>query len=180
MQEEEIILEEQSIDDVVQECKLPVAYGLTEKEKRFCELYSVGKAPYAGNLAKCYEEAFGCDDPLSGLNAHFLMSKKEVKDYIAEISSIEFDRKKYIKEFVNANLMNIAEEMSYCGGPVDRNGKVIPPSSCRAVAVSALKLLMELNGLKTGSQDAELKIKNESGGNIMFNVIVPEPKKEIE
>ena len=159
---------------------LPIPTGLTEQEQKFCELFAVGKAPYAGNAVKCYEEAFGGDDPLSGMKAHVLLARREVQRYLSEISELDFDKTKYIKEFLNKTLMDIVEEMAYCDGARDRNGFLLPASSSRGVAVSAAKLLMEVNGIKSGSHDAELKIKNESGGNITFNVIVPAGQKQNE
>lgn len=159
---------------------LPNPVGLNDREQKFCELYAAGKAPFAGNAVKCYEEAFGDDDPLSGMKAHILLSRHEVQRYLSEISSLDFDKTKYMKEFLNTTLMSIAYEMAHCEGAKDRNGNLMPPSSCRGVAVSAMKLLMDMNGLKEGGHDAELKIKNESGGNITFNVIVPAGTKQKE
>lgn len=157
----------------------PNPVGLNEREQKFCELFAVGQ--YAGHAVKCYEEAFGDDkDPLSGMKAHILLSRPEVQRYLSEISNLCYDRTKYMKEFLNTTLMSIAYEMAHCEGAKDRNGNLMPPSSCRGVAVSAMKLLMDLNGLKEGGHDAELKIKNESGGNITFNVIVPAGAKQKE
>lgn len=159
---------------------LPNHVGLSNSEQKFCELYAAGKAPFAGNAVKCYEEAFGDDDPLSGMKAHILLSRQDVQRYLSEISNLAFDKTRYMKEFLNTTLMKIADEMATCAGAKDRNGNTIPPSSCRSVAVSAIKMLMDLNGLKEGGHDAELKIKNESGGNITFNVIVPAGTKQKE
>lgn len=159
---------------------LPGPSSLTEQERKFCELYAVGVAPYAGNPVKCYEEAFGGDDPTSGMKAHVLLSRSDVRRYLSEISGLDYDKEKYMKSYLNATLMHIMDEMAYCNGVKDRNGNVITPASCRGVAVSAARLLMEVNGLKGGSHDAELKIKNESGGNITFNVIVPAGAKQKE
>lgn len=154
---------------------IPNPDNLSDQERLFCELYASGKT--AGNAMKCYEKAFETEDHLSGIKASILLSKHEIQRYISEISSLGFENAKYMKEFINTTLLNIADEMAYCKMPVDRRGNPIPASSCRGVAVSALKLLMELNGLKSGSQDAEFKIKNENGGSITFNVIVPERKR---
>jgi hypothetical protein len=159
---------------------LPNPASLTEQERKFCELYAVGIAPYAGNPAKCYEEAFGCDDPTSGMKAHMLLARSDVQRYLSEISDLDYEKAKYMKSYLNATLMHIMDEMAYCKGFTDRNGNITTPSSSRGVAVAAARLLMEINGLKGGSHDAELKIKNESGGNITFNVIVPAGAKQKE
>lgn len=154
--------------------------GLTEQEQRFCELFASGKAPYAGNLVESYEEAFKCDDPKSGIKAHLLLSKPEVQRYLSEVNALCGDDAAYMKVFLNATLMHIADEMAHIKNLVDRKGNPVSPAPCRAVAVHAAKMLMDLNGLKSGGHEAELKIKNESGGNITFNVIVPNGAKHKE
>lgn len=159
---------------------IPNPKGLSKNEQLFCELYAAGNAPFAGNMAKCYEEVFGDSEPDSGMRAYLLLSRPEVQRYLSEISALGYERSKYMKDFLNSTLMHIVDEMAYCQPAVDRNGKPIPASSSRGVAVSAAKLLMDLNGLKQGGHDAELKIKNESGGNITFNVIVPGGTKQKE
>lgn len=159
---------------------LPTPSSLTEQERKFCELYAVGVAPYAGNPVKCYEDVFGTKDPTSGMKAHMLLARSDVQRYLSEISDLDYEKAKYMKSYLNATLMQIMDEMATCKGVIDRNGNEITPASCRGVAVSAARLLMEVNGLKGGSHDAELKIKNESGGNITFNVIVPESAKRTE
>ena len=108
----------------------PNPVGLNDREQKFCELFAVGQ--YAGHAVKCYEEAFGDDkDPLSGMKAHILLSRPEVQRYLSEISNLCYDRTKYMKEFLNTTLMSIAYEMAHCEGAKDRNGNLIPPSSCR-------------------------------------------------
>lgn len=159
---------------------VPDPTGLSKKEQMFCELYAAGNAPYAGNMAKCYEEVFGDSEPDSGMRAYLLLSRPDVQRYLSEISALGYERSKYMKKFLNSTLMHIVDEMAYCKPAVDRNGKPIPASSSRGVAVSAAKLLMDLNGLKAGGHENELKIKNGSGGNITFNVIVPGSQKKEE
>lgn len=156
------------------DCMLP-DLSLSDEERRFCELYARGEAPYAGNPAKCYRDAYAVDDPTCGMKAYMLLSRPDIQEYLSSILSVEFDETKYIKEFVKTNMMSIVEEMSH-NTYTDRNGKPVSPAPSRSVAVSAAKVLMDMYKIREPNSN-ELNISNKDGGSIVFNVIVPESKK---
>lgn len=156
--------------------ELPGVSLLTEGEVKFCELYAKGAAPYAGNPALCYREAFKVDDPTCGMKAYMLLSRSDIQEYLSDIMSIEFDETAYIKEFVKSNMMSIIEEMAH-NKFTDRKGNPLSPAPSRSVAVSAAKVLMDLYKIREPNSN-ELNISNKDGGNITFNVIVPESKKK--
>lgn len=155
---------------------LPDVSGLSENERKFCELYAKGVAPYAGNPVKCYEEAFASKDPLCGMKAYTLLSRPDVQSYLTEISVEGFDETAYIKEFVKTNMMSIITEMGHSKF-VDRKGNPVSQAAARGVAVSAAKVLLEMYKIKEPNSN-EVNISNKDGGNITFNVIVPESKKK--
>ena len=155
---------------------VPSVSLLNDCEIRFCELYARGEAPYAGNPTKCYKEAFNTDDPTCGMKAYMLLARSDVQKHLTDIMSVEFDETAYIKEFVKTNMMSIIEEMAH-NSFTDRNGKAISPAPSRSVAVSAAKVLMDLYKIREPNAN-ELNISNKDGGNIIFNVIVPESKKK--
>ncbi len=155
---------------------LPDVSGLSENERKFCELYAKGVAPYAGNPVKCYEEAFASKDPLCGMKAYTLLSRPDVQSYLTEISVEGFDETAYIKEFVKTNMMSIITEMGHSNF-VDRKGNPVSQAAARGVAVSAAKVLLEMYKIKEPNSN-EVNISNKDGGNITFNVIVPESKKK--
>jgi hypothetical protein len=158
---------------------LPSTCSLNDKEIQFCQLYSRGRAPYAGNPIRCYQEVFGGDDMYSGSKAYILLSRADIQEYLEKSSMGCFDEAKYIKEFIKTNMMHIVEEMSQKTYK-DRKGNDVPPTAARGVAVSAAKVLMDLYPIKENQGD--VTINNKNGGNITFNVIAPggSKKKEIE
>lgn len=152
-------------------------HGLNDSERKFCELYAKGDAPYAGNPVKCYREAFNADkDPTCGMKAYMMLSRNDVQAYLSDVMSMEVDETKFIKEFVKTNMMSIVAEMSH-NTYTDRNGKQVSPAPSRSVAVSAAKLLMDLYKIREPNSN-ELNISNKDGGSITFNVIVPESKRK--
>ena len=73
-------------------------------------------------------------------------------------------------------MMSIIEEMAH-NKFTDRKGNPLSPAPSRSVAVSAAKVLMDLYKIREPNSN-ELNISNKNGGNITFNVIVPESKKK--
>lgn len=145
---------------------------LTEKELLFCELYINGSAPYAGNPAKCYSEAFKCDSIKAKSLARSLLVREDIKSYIEELDAMYQEEAKYMKKFLTENLMHIIEETSVAEYH-DRRGTKLSPAPLRSVAVSASKALMEMYPVKE-AQVSKLNIEGACEGGITFNVIVPE------
>ena len=73
-------------------------------------------------------------------------------------------------------MMSIITEMGHSKF-VDRKGNPVSQAAARGVAVSAAKVLLEMYKIKEPNSN-EVNISNKDGGNITFNVIVPESKKK--
>lgn len=152
------------------ENNLPSTCSLNDKEILFCQLYSRGQAPYAGNPVKCYQEVFGENDIYSSTKAYILLSRADIQGYLEKSEFGNVDEAKFIKEFIKTNMMHIVEEMSQ-NTYTDRKGNPVSPAASRSVAVSAAKVLMDLYPIKENQGD--MTINNKNGGNITFNVIAP-------
>ena len=151
--------------------------NISTQERIFCQLYVNGCAPYAGNAAKCYKEAFheSEDDLFSKHRALELLKREEIASYIKELEELSAEDANAMKKFLTENLRHIIEECSYATY-TDRRGKVLSPAALRSVAVSASKALMEMYPVKE-SQKVEINGGGEAGG-ITFNVIVPDQKPQ--
>lgn len=147
--------------------------NLTEKEKLFCELFVNGNAPYAGNAAKCYAEAFGDNSLTSKHSAKSLLIREDIQQYIEELEGMQDYDAKNMKKFLTASLIRIVEEASTAEYQ-DRRGTKLSPAPLRSVAVSASKALMEMYPVKE-AQVSKLNIEGGEGG-VTFNVIVPNAK----
>lgn len=145
--------------------------NLTEQEKLFCELFINGSAPYAGNAAKCYVEAFQCDPLKAKHLAKTLLMREDIQQFIEELEAMSDCDTKTMKKFLTANLVHIIEETSTAVYH-DRRGTELSPAPLRSVAVSATKALMEMYPVKE-AQVSKLNIEGAGEGGITFNVIVP-------
>lgn len=153
---------------------------ITKQEQVFCELFVNGCAPYAGNAAKCYTDAFHKpEDALNGQYAKVLLKDERIAAYISELEALSAEEAKDMKRFLTANLKHIIEETAhdtYTNG----KGKALSPAALRSVAVSASKALMEMYPVKE-AQVNKLDLNGADGSGITFNVIVPEqsnPQKQ--
>lgn len=152
---------------------------LTDAEIVFCELFINGCAPYCGNAAKCYEEAFNISSTTSAGKAKKLLSQAPIKTYIEELESLSYEDSKNLKNRLTANLLKIIEETS-SAEYTDRRGTKLSPAPLRSVAVQATKALMDMHPIKEANK---LNIEGTGEGGVTFNVIVPVPdlpKKETE
>lgn len=151
---------------------------LTEQEVLFCELFINGTAPYAGNAVKCYSEVFKEDNPRTRHKAKKLLSREDIKAYIAELEEMSIEEAGNMKRYLTQNLMKILDETSTAQFR-DRRGTLLSTAPLRSVAVSAAKALMDMYRVKE-AQTINLEGGNsENGGGITFNVIVPEVKTDI-
>lgn len=148
--------------------------NLTKEEKLFCELYANGDAPFAGNAARCYEEAFSNSGNNIRVKAMRFLAREDIQEYLNELEKLTFDEAKYMKKFLTQNLTKIVEECS-TKEYVNRKGTPISPAPLRSVAVSASKALMDMYPIK---ESQKLSIEGGEEGGITFNVIMPEKPKE--
>ena len=149
---------------------------LTENEILFCELYVNGSAPYGGNAAKCYSEAFKCESKHTKHLALTLLAREDIQEYLKKLEGNPYEEAKYMKKFLTENLIHIIEETSTAQYQ-DRRGTKLSPAPLRSVAVSATKALMEMYPVKE-AQVNKLNIEGAGEGGITFNVIVPEQVKQ--
>lgn len=148
--------------------------NLTSEEKLFCELYANGDAPFAGNAAKCYEEAFSVTGRTTRAKAMRFLAREDIQEYLNELEKLSFEEAKYMKKFLTQNLTKIVEECS-TKEYVNRKGTPISPAPLRSVAVSASKALMDMYPVKEAQK---LSIEGGDEGGITFNVIMPDKPKE--
>lgn len=148
---------------------------LTREEQLFCELYANGDAPFAGNAAKCYEEAFNVSGGNIRAKAIRFLARNDIQEYLNELDKLTFEEAKYMKKFLTQSLSKIVEECS-TAQYVNRKGALISPAPLRSVAVSASKALMDMYPVKEAQR---LNIEgDDEGGGITFNLIMPEQQKE--
>ena len=149
---------------------------LTEQEKAFCELYVNGCDPYCGNASKCYEEVFQMSSNTSKGKARKLLGQKHIQEYLDEINSLGYNENDFLKKRLTEILLHIIDETSSAEFH-DRRGTKLSPAPLRSVAVQATKALMEMYPIKE-AQVNKLNIEGSGEGGVIFNVIVPEPKKK--
>lgn len=151
---------------------------ISKEERIFCELFVNGCAPYAGNAAKCYRDAFHKpEDALLNHEAKMKLKEPHIVEYLTELEAQSAEEAKDMKRFITANLKHIIEETS-SANYTDRRGTPLSPAALRSVAVSASKALMEMYPVKE-AQVNKFDINGGGEAGITFNVIVPDqtPKK---
>lgn len=149
--------------------------ALSEQELRFCDLYVNGGLEYAGRPQKCYKEVFGenaVKNPAS--SAGYLLTKPHVLAHIKEMMSSErYEMETMaVKLQVSETLKAVMDETATTDY-TDRFGVPLSPAPLRAVSVNAAKALMEIYPIKH-TQESKLRIEG-SDGNVIFNVVVPQP-----
>lgn len=148
---------------------------LDTKEENFCLLLTGGVAPYAGNIAKCYEAAFGVKDKYSLHHGQQLMKRPDIKGRLAELEEDSAVRATDMKKYLTSTYMKIIDECSSAEYS-DRRGNPLSPAAMRSVAINAGKALAELYPIKE-AQVSKVNIGAGEGDNapaITFNVIVPD------
>lgn len=160
---------------------------ITIQEKKFCEYYMKGVAPYAGNAALCYLKAFAPEitNPtteeivIASVKATELFVKEEIREYMDILTVATYKENEAIKRYIAESLKAIINETSTAQYR-DRRGAKLSPAPLRSVAVSAAKALAELYPVKA-TQTHQLNIGDGEAG-VTFNLIVPnktnnEPKE---
>lgn len=144
---------------------------LTDNENRFCELFVDGDKDFAGRAEACYNEVFG-EKQYSFITARKLLAQEHIRTKIKQmidgkdVESEAIAIKLQVAETLRS-IMSEAAKSEY----IDKFGVPVSPAPLRAVSVNAAKALMEIYPItNTQTQTA----KSESGGNIIFNVVVPQ------
>ena len=148
--------------------------NLTKDEQLFCELFVNGAAPYAGNALKCYQAVFKSDDVQDNINAKKMLSRDDIKEFMAGLEEYNTQETAHMKKFLTENLKHIIEETSTAVYK-DRRGNKLSPAALRSVAVTASKALMDMYPVKE-AQVSKLNIEGGGENGIVFNVIVPDAK----
>jgi hypothetical protein len=150
---------------------------LTAQQEQFCQLYVCGGMKFAGQLSKCFKEAFGEDYREVNLDARRLVREPLVMARIKELSAEMTSETENIaiKMQISETLRTVMEETA-SENFIDRFGNRLSPAPLRAVAVNAAKALMELYPIKH-VHETKLKIEGADSG-VVFNVIVPHNPKD--
>lgn len=145
---------------------------LSPAEEYFCQLYICGGMSYAGQVCKCYKEAFGDDYKDVTAQARTLLHEPRITARIKELSEPMCSETEVaaLKAQITETLRAVMEETATRNFS-DKDGNILSPASLRAVSVNAAKALMELYPVKH-IHETRLKIDGSENG-IVFNVIVP-------
>ena len=163
--------------------------SITPNEKKFCEYYVKGSAPYAGDAALCYLKIFHPEkqkildkhneDDMNeaAISSMELMSRPEIQEYIDALIASSYQKNEAIKMFVTESLKAIIREASVAQYR-DRNGTLLSPAPLRSVAVNAAKTLADLYPIKAAQQ---INLNGGDGNNgVTFNIIVPKQPSDTE
>lgn len=149
---------------------------MDSKKEEFCVLYASGPAMFAGNAKKCYETVYVVSDRDAAIQSDKLLKDPEVIERIKEIDATMLENNGAMRKFLTSNLMQIVERCSI-DEYRDRRGTLLSPAPLRAVAVNAMKSLMDLYPVKQASEH-KVELSGASENGIVFNVIVPTSEKE--
>ena len=139
---------------------------LTDDEAKFCLLFVNGSDKVAGNARKCYQAIYPeVDDAVAQMKAREILAKESAKERIKEL-----------RPALTEKLMKIADECSDSLYINTKTGLPANPAAMRSVAVSAIKTLSDMYGIK---EDVAHHISiggDDNGGDVIFNVIMPEKR----
>lgn len=159
---------------------------LTEKEQKFCLIYTAGPAPYVGNEVRCYQLVFNestempskeCEIEVS-LKAHDLMVRDEIKEYIDSLNALNIVNATSLRPRLTQTLLKIADECAEANF-FDKFGTPLSPAAIRAVSVNAIKTLTDMYGIKEDIAH-KVMLEGSDGEGITFNLIAPQPAPKPE
>ena len=156
---------------------------LSAEEKNFCLLFVNAPAPYTGNAEKCFRAIFenpsvsiSTDDRVNySVSANSLMQKPEIREYIQELQELNVVNAATLRPRLTQTLLKIADECSSARFD-DKYGNPISPAAMRSVSVSAIKELNDMYGIKEDIAHT-VKLEGNDGAGVVFNVIVPDQKR---
>lgn len=159
---------------------------LTDKEQKFCLIYTNGPAPYIGNEVRCYQLVFndsteppvGKEEIEISLEASEFMKREDIKAYIDKLNALSIVNATTLRPRLTQTLLKIMDECSVAQY-TDKWGIALSPAALRAVAVNAADKLTQMYGIK---EDIAHKISLEGadGEGITFNLIAPQPAPKPE
>lgn len=157
---------------------------LSEKEQKFCLIYTNGPAPYNGNEVRCWQLVFngsttlprGEEEVEIALDASKFMQRDDVKEYIDSINALSIVNASTLRPRITQTLLKIMDECSTAQYE-DRWGVKIQPAAMRAVAVNAASKLTDMYGIKEDIAH-KIQIEGSNGDGITFNLIAPQPTKK--
>ena len=157
---------------------------LSDKEQKFCLIYTNGPAPYNGNEVRCWQLVFngsttlprGEEEVEIALDASKFMQRDDVKEYIDSINALSIVNASTLRPRITQTLLKIMDECSTAQYE-DRWGMKIQPAAMRAVAVNAASKLTDMYGIKEDIAH-KIQIEGSNGDGITFNLIAPQPTKK--
>lgn len=157
---------------------------LSDKEQKFCLIYTNGPAPYNGNKVRCWQLVFngsttlprGEEEVEIALDASKFMQRDDVKEYIDSINALSIVNASTLRPRITQTLLKIMDECSTAQYE-DRWGIKIQPAAMRAVAVNAASKLTDMYGIKEDIAH-KIQIEGSDGDGITFNLIAPQPTKK--
>lgn len=159
---------------------------LTELEQKFCLIYTSGPVPYIGNEVRCYQLVFNESTEEPGgnfaievsLQAHELMAREEIKNYIESLEALNVVNAATLRPRLTQTLLKIADECATATYK-DKWGMELSPAALRSVSVNAISKLADIYGIK---EDVAHKVMLEGsdGEGITFNLIAPQPAPKPE
>lgn len=157
---------------------------LSDKEQKFCLIYTNGPAPYNGNEVRCWQLVFngsttlprGEEEVEIALDASKFMQRDDVKEYIDSINALSIVNASTLRPRITQTLLKIMDECSTAQYK-DRWGMKIQPAAMRAVAVNAASKLTDMYGIKEDIAH-KIQIEGSDGDGITFNLIAPQPTKK--
>lgn len=157
---------------------------LSDKEQKFCLIYTNGPAPYNGNEVRCWQLVFngsttlprGEEEVEIALDASKFIQRDDVKEYIDSINALSIVNASTLRPRITQTLLKIMDECSTAQYE-DRWGIKIQPAAMRAVAVNAASKLTDMYGIKEDIAH-KIQIEGSDGDGITFNLIAPQPTKK--
>lgn len=157
---------------------------LSDKEQKFCLIYTNGPAPYNGNEVRCWQLVFngsttlprGEEEVEIALDASKFIQRDDVKEYIDSINALSIVNASTLRPRITQTLLKIMDECSTAQYK-DRWGIKIQPAAMRAVAVNAASKLTDMYGIKEDIAH-KIQIEGSDGDGITFNLIAPQPTKK--
>ena len=110
------------------------------------------------------------------LKAREILAKESAKERIKELRRVELYSADSLRPALTEKLMKIADECSDSLYISTKTGLPANPAAMRSVAVSAIKTLSDMYGIK---EDVAHHISiggDDNGGDVIFNVIMPEKR----
>ena len=131
----------------------------------------------------CYIFVYGVEDEHDELvmaearyKANAMLQDEQIKERVEQLESLNKVENDTLRERITSMMLKV---MGECATDVyaDRRGVKIAPAAMRSVSVSAAKLLSDINGLREESVQ-KIQIGTEDDKGLVFNLVVPEKKKE--